>query len=61
MTNPMQITKWVIDYRAAGSEALKSKKKGRKRTMNKEKIIREIEDGNSRNSKSFLSNYRKKI
>ena len=54
MTNPAQITRWVMDYRAAGPEALKPKKKGRKRTMDKDKIIREIEEGDSDEQKELL-------
>lgn len=54
MTNPAQIVRWVMDYRAAGPEALKPKKKGRKRTMDKEKIIREIEKGDSDEQKELL-------
>ena len=54
MTNSAQITRWVQDYRAAGPEALKPKKKGRKRTMDKEKVIREIEDGDSEEQKELL-------
>ncbi len=54
MTNPTRITRWVIDYRAAGPDALKPKKKGRKRTMDKEKIIREIEEGGSDEQKDLL-------
>ena len=45
MTNSTLITQWVNNYRAAGPEALKPKKKGRKRTMDKEKVIREIKEG----------------
>ncbi len=54
MTDPARITRWVMDYRAAGPEALKSKKKGRKRTMDKEKVIRKIEDGDSEEQKELL-------
>ena len=54
MTEPATINRWVQDYRAAGPEALKPKKKGRKRTMDKEKIIREIENGDSENQKELL-------
>ena len=54
MTDPAPITRWVMDYRAAGPEALKPKKKGRKRTMDKEKVIREIEDGDSEEQKELL-------
>ena len=52
--DPGRITSWVSDYRAAGPEALKPKKKGRKRTMDKEKIIREIEEGDSDEQKELL-------
>ena len=54
MTNPAQITRWVLDYKVAGPEALKTKKKGRKRTMDKEKIIRKIEEGDSDEQKELL-------
>ena len=37
MNNPPLITKWVNDFRIAGPDALRSKRKGRKRTMNKPK------------------------
>ena len=54
MTDYARIIRWVMDYRAAGPDALKPKKKGRKRTMDKEKIIREIEDGGSDEQKELL-------
>ena len=54
MTDPARITRWVMDYRSVGPEALKPKKKGRKRTMDKEKIIREIEEGDSDEQKELL-------
>ena len=54
MTNPAQITRWVLDYRVAGPEALKPKKKGRKRSMNKDKIARETESGDSDEQKELL-------
>jgi transposase len=54
MTNPALICKWVNDYRTAGPEALKPKKKGRRRTMDKDKIISEIENGNSDEQKELL-------
>lgn len=54
MTNPSLISRWVMDYRAAGPEALIPKRKGRKRTMDKEKVIREIEDGDSNEQKELL-------
>jgi transposase len=52
--DPGRIVQWVTAYRAAGPEALKPKKKGRKRTMDKEKVIREIEDGDSEEQKELL-------
>lgn len=54
MTNPSQITRWVMDYRVAGSEALLPKKKGRKRNMDKEKITHEIENEGARNQEELL-------
>ncbi len=54
MTDPARIARWVADYRAAGPEALKPKKKGRKRTMDKEKVIRKIENGDSEEQKELL-------
>ena len=54
MTNSTLITQWVNNYRAAGPDALRPKKKGRKRTMDKEKVIREIEDGDSEEQKELL-------
>ena len=54
MTNSTLITQWVNNYRAAGPEALKPKKKGRKRTMDKEKVIREIKEGDSEEQKELL-------
>ena len=54
MTNPALICRWVNDYRTAGPEALKPKKKGRRRTMDKDKIISEIENGNSDEQKKLL-------
>ena len=54
MTNPTLIARWVIDYRAAGPAALRPKKKGRKRSMNKDKIIQEIEKSDSEEQKELL-------
>ena len=54
MTNPSQITRWVMDYKVAGPEALKPKKRGRKRSMNQDKISREIENGDSDEQKELL-------
>ena len=54
MTNPTLISRWVIDYRAAGPAALRPKKKGQKRSMNKDKIIQAIEKSDSKEQKEFL-------
>ena len=54
MTNSTLIAQWVNNYRVAGLEALKPRRKGRERTMDKEKIIREIEEGNSDEQKELL-------
>lgn len=48
--NPSMITKWVNDYRIAGPDALRPKKKGRKKTLNskdmsKEAAIQNTDDG----------------
>ena len=48
------IARWVIDYRTYGPDALKPKRKGRKRTMDKEKIIREIEESDPDEQKELL-------
>ena len=52
--NPALIVSWMNEYRTAGPEALLPKKKGRKRTMDKEKIIREINTGDSDEQKELL-------
>ena len=54
MTNPTLIARWVKDYRAAGLAALRPKKKGQKRSMNKDKIIQEIEKSDSEEQEEFL-------
>ena len=38
ITNPSMIANWVNRFRAAGPDALRPRKKGRKKTMNKPKI-----------------------
>ena len=48
------IAKWVNDYRAVGEDALKPRKKGRFRKMDKDKIIKEIKEGNSEEQKRLL-------
>ena len=54
MTNPAMIVKWVTEYRIAGVEALKPRKKGRKRKMDKENITREIEKNGSEDQRELL-------
>ena len=52
--NHALIARWMNEYRAAGPEALMPKKKGRKRTMDKGKIIQNINDGDSDEQKELL-------
>ena len=54
MTDPVRIFSWVKAYRSAGPEALREKQKGRKRSMDKEKVIRDIEKGDSDEQKELL-------
>ena len=54
ITNSAQIARWVIDYRDSGIDALRPKHKGRKRNMDKEKIIKEIMNGDSEEQKELL-------
>jgi transposase len=57
MNNPSLITKWVNDYRIAGPDALKPKRKGRRSKVTKPKDI------NSDNSKETNADteYRKQL
>ena len=48
------IARWMNEYRVAGPDALMPKKKGRKRTMDKKKIIREINTGDSDEHQELL-------
>ena len=54
ITTPCIIAQWVNNYRIAGVDALKPKKKGRKRAMDKENSLCEIENGDSREQKELL-------
>ena len=54
LTNPSLIVRWVKEYKTAGPEALRPKKKGRKRTMDKERVIREIEENGTEEEKKLL-------
>jgi len=55
MSHPSQIVRWVEDYRTAGPDALRLKKKGRKRKMDKERIIHKIKSGDSDEQKELLN------
>ena len=57
MRNPAQITKWVLDYRSGDPKALEPKKKGRKRKMDKKKIIRKIENSDCDEQKEQLKQF----
>ena len=52
--NSSTIVRWVNQYQAAGPDALRPKKKGRKRSMDKEKIMRDIETGDTEEQKELL-------
>ena len=54
MPNSSQITRWVLDYKAAGVDALKTKRKGRKRKMDNDKLIHAIESNDSDEQKELL-------
>ena len=54
MRTPSQIAKWVMDYRTAGPDALIPRSKDRRRIMDREKVIREIEENGSEEQKALL-------
>jgi transposase len=54
MTEPATIVRWVNEYRASGAEGLMPREKGRKRMIDKDKIIREIEKDGSEEQKELL-------
>ena len=54
MMDSSLIVRWVSAYRAAGPEALKPMRKVRKRTMDKDKIIQEIEESDLDEQKELL-------
>lgn len=54
MKNPSQIARWVIDYKTVGPEALKPKKKGRKGTLDKDRVAHAIKNSNSDEQKELL-------
>lgn len=40
--NPLLITKWVNDFRIAGPDALRPKKKGRKKSLDSKKVNADV-------------------
>lgn len=54
MMNAALIVSWVKEYNARGPEALRSKEKGKKLAMNKDKIIQAIKNGDSEEQKELL-------
>ena len=54
MTDAGTISRWVNEYRIAGPEALKPKRKGKKLSMDKDRIIQEIEESGSDGQKELL-------
>ena len=48
ITNPSIIAGWVSRFRVAGPEALRSRKKGRKRTLDKPKISPKLQEAEER-------------
>lgn len=54
MNNPSLIVKWVNDYRIAGSDALKPKKKGRKPKVAKAGTTKTVKAENTSNNNEYL-------
>lgn len=54
MNNPPLITKWVNDFRFAGPDALRQKRKGRRRNVDKPKDITPATDSNSNNTAEYI-------
>lgn len=54
MTNPSTITRWVLDYKALGPIALKPKKKGKKRIVDKNIKACVIKNGNLEEQRKLL-------
>ena len=48
ITNPCMIVNWVNRFRAAGPEALRSRKKGRKKTLDKPKTDSKVQETEER-------------
>jgi transposase len=49
ITNPSMIVNWVNRFRAAGPDALRPRKKGRKKTLDKSKIDVKIQEAEEKN------------
>ncbi len=54
INNPPLIAKWVNDYRIAGPDALRPKRKGRRSKVSKPKEIKSINTEDSSNSSEYL-------
>lgn len=54
MKNPSLIVSWVNDYRIAGSDALKPKKRGRKTKVAKARTSKTVKSENASNSAEYL-------
>jgi transposase len=54
MNNPPLITKWVNDFRFAGPDALRLKRKGQRRNMDKPKDIKPAIDINSNYTPEYI-------
>ncbi len=48
INNPSMIANWVNRFRAAGPDALKTRRKGRKKTLDKPKIDSEVQEAEER-------------
>ena len=61
ITDPGRITRWVLDYRAAGPEALKPKRKAENEPWTKRRSFVKSRKAIPMNRRNSLSNYRRRI
>jgi transposase len=54
MNNPPLITKWVIDFQIAGPDALRTKRKGRRKKVDKPKDVIIDTTSNSDSNQEYL-------
>ena len=54
LNNPSLITKWVNDFRIAGADALKPKRKGRRPVMNPQKDVCQKDPGKTNTDAEYL-------